>query len=168
MPHHALPHKITLQELRERLDVTQEMLAEASGVNRYTIGDIEKDPEHAVRLTTATRLLTAINRLRDSRELPFVCIEHVQWHLKGVGHLASLCTCCKPQGLRAIRARYDIPVKHIMADCHLSLAVWYKAALGLPVSQATAAALLDAVNNWLLAHGQPLVYLTDLALNIRV
>lgn len=169
MEHRALPRKLTLQELRARLDITQEQLAIVAGVNRNTISAIEYDAEHEIRLTTAWRIVRTINRLRDSRELPSICIEHLQWNITGVAHLPTLCTCDRPHGLRAIRACYGISLEVRQGRCAgLAVSEWYRAATGHPVSPETAMAILEAINDWLCARGHPLVMFDDLALNVTL
>ena len=163
--HRVLPRKITLQELRARLGVTQDELAGIAGVNRNTVSAIEYDPDHGIRLMTAWRIVKAVNRLRDSRELPYICIEHLQWHIKGVDHLPTLCNCEKPIGLRAIRACYGL--SPIVAErSGLCVSEWYRAATGQPITPETAMAILEAVNSWLCEHGHRLVMFDDLALNV--
>jgi DNA-binding XRE family transcriptional regulator len=163
--HRVMPRKITLQELRARLGITQDQLAGIAGVNRNTVSAIEYDPDHGIRLMTAWRIVKAVNRLRDSRELPAICIEHLEWKIVGVDHLPTLCNCDKPHGLRAIRACYGLsPI--IVEKSGLCLSEWYRASTGQPVSPETAMAILEAVNGWLREHGHRLVFFDDLALNV--
>jgi len=169
MEHRPLPRKLTLQELRARLDITQEQLAIVAGVNRNTISAIEYDAEHEIRLTTAWRIVKAVNRQRDSRELPFVCIEHLQWNIKGVDHLHTLCNCDKPYGLKAIHACYGLRLEVKEGRCAgLCVSEWYRAATGHPVSPETAMTILEAVNGWLCEHGHRLVMFDELALNVAL
>lgn len=72
--------KERLNRLRASLGLSQQALADLSGISKPTVIDAEKN--RPIQLLTAFALLNALNGLRKDKGLPELTIDSIEWNVK--------------------------------------------------------------------------------------
>jgi len=72
--------KEKLSRVRASLGLTQQALADLSGISKPTIVDAEK--QRPIQLLTAFAILNALNRLRKERGQPELTIDSLDWNVR--------------------------------------------------------------------------------------
>jgi len=76
----AYMSKEKLSRVRASLGLTQQALADLSGISKPTIVDAEK--QRPIQLLTAFAILNALNRLRKERGQPELTIDSLDWNVR--------------------------------------------------------------------------------------
>jgi len=72
--------KEKLSRVRASLGLSQEALANLSGLSKPTIVDAEKN--RPIRLLTAYSILNALNEVRSQRSQPELTIDSLDWNVE--------------------------------------------------------------------------------------
>src|SRR6266849_6773293 len=75
-------HRITLREIRARLRLSQQKLADLAGVGRITIWRAEQGQR--IQFHKGVAIITAINLKLRARSYDVLCIHKIEWSVQGV------------------------------------------------------------------------------------